>query len=155
MHGATCASPHVPSRALSHQSPLQAYPQAMHSGRLYRPEWEEEFLSLEKVYTSLAQCRWVRSIRPNGSFELGSYYYSMGRRFARRSVAISFDPGSAALLCQPEGSEETLHLPVQSLTKAELMGELAALQALPIYQLALPFSPSGLAAIGVHSSLDR
>jgi len=64
----------------------------------------------------------------------------MGRRFARRSVAISFDPGSAALLCQPEGSEETLHLPVQGLTKAELMGELAALQALPIYQIALPFS---------------
>jgi hypothetical protein len=131
---------HLPSRALSHQSPLQAYPQAIHSGRFYRPEWEEEFLSLEKVYTYLAQCRWVRSIRPNGSFELGSYYYYMGRRFARRSVAISFDPGSAALLCQPEGSEETLQLPVQGLTKAELMGELAALQALPIYQLALPFS---------------
>ena len=131
---------HLPSRALSHQSPLQAYPQAIHSGRFYRPEWEEEFLSLEKVYTYLAQCRWVRSIRPNGSFELGSYYYYMGRRFARRSVAISFDPGSAALLCQSEGSEETLQLPVQGLTKAELMGELAALQALPIYQLALPFS---------------
>ena len=64
----------------------------------------------------------------------------MGRRFARRSVAIRFDPRSAALLCQPEGSEETLQLPVQGLTKAELMGELAALQALPIYQLALPFS---------------
>ena len=104
---------HLPSRALSHQSPLQAYPQAIHSGRLYRPEWEEEFLSLEKVYTYLAQCRWVRSIRPNGSFELGSYYYYMGHRFARRSVAIRFDPGSAALLCQPEGSEETLQLPVQ------------------------------------------
>jgi transposase InsO family protein len=131
---------HVPSRALSHQSPLQAYPHAIHSGRWYRPEWEEEVLSLEKVYTYLAQCRWVRSIRPNGSFELGSYYYYMGHRFARRSVAINFDPRSAALLCQPEGSEETLHHPIQGLTKAELMGELAALQALPIYQLALPFS---------------
>ena len=64
----------------------------------------------------------------------------MGHRFARRSVAIRFDPDNAALLCQPEGSEETLQLPVQGLTKAELMGELAALKALPIYQLALPFS---------------
>lgn len=45
-----------------------------------------------------------------------------------------------ALICQPEGSEETFRLPVQGVTKAELMGELAALQALPIYQLALPFS---------------
>ena len=131
---------HLPSRVLSHQSPLQAYPQAVHSGRFYRPEWEEEFLSLEKVYTYLAQCKWVRSIRPNGCFELGSYHYYVGNRFARRSVAIGFDPGSAALLCQPEGSEETMQLPVRGLTKAELMSELAAMQALPIYQLALPFS---------------
>lgn len=41
-----------------------------------------------------------------------------------------------AFICQPEGSEEV----VQVLTKAELMGELAALLALLIYQLALPFS---------------
>jgi hypothetical protein len=44
------------------------------------------------------------------------------------------------LICQPEGSEETMQLSAQGLTKAELMGELAVLQALPIYQLALPFS---------------
>src|SRR5215471_15813537 len=121
MHGAPCASPHLPSRALSHQSPLQAYPQAIHSGRFYRPEWEEELLSLEQLYTYLAQCRWVRSIRPNGSFELGGYYYYMGHRFARRSVAIRFDAGLAALLCQPAGSEETLRVPIQGLSKTELM----------------------------------
>jgi hypothetical protein len=155
MHGATYASRHLPSRALSHQSALQAYPEAIHSGHWYRPEWEEELLSLEKLYAYLAQCRWVRNIRPNGASESGSYYYSMGHRFARSSVAIHFDPANAALLCQPEGSEKTLQLPFQGLTKAELMGELAALQALPIYQLALPFSPSGLAAVGVHSYLDR
>src|SRR5215469_12145605 len=40
---------HLPSRVLSHKSPLEAYPQALHSGRSYRPEWEEELLSLEKV----------------------------------------------------------------------------------------------------------
>ncbi len=57
-----------------------------------------------------------------------------------RCLTICFDPDTTALLCQPEGSEETIQLPAQSLTKAELMGELAVLQALPIYQLALPFS---------------
>ena len=43
-------------------------------------------------------------------------------------------------MCLLEASEETIQLGVQVLTKAELMGELAALQALPNYQLALPFS---------------
>jgi hypothetical protein len=56
------------------------------------------------------------------------------------SVAIGFDPGTMALICHPEGSEDTLEVPIQGGTYAELMGELAVLQALPMYQLALPFS---------------
>ncbi len=100
----------------------------------------EELLSLEKVSTYLAQGRWFRSVRTNGYFSLGSYQYSLGKHLSRHSVAIGFDPGTTVLICQPEGSEETIRLPAQGLTKAELMGELAVLQALPIYQLALPFS---------------
>src|SRR5260370_18357785 len=61
---------HLPSRALSHKSPLEAYPQAIHSGRFYRPEWEEELLSLEKACTYLAHGRWFRRIPTNGRFEL-------------------------------------------------------------------------------------
>jgi transposase InsO family protein len=131
---------HLPSRALAHQTPLEAYPGAIHSGRSYRPEWEEEFLSLEKVCTYLAQGRWFRSIRTNGYFGLGSYQYYLGKHFARSGVAIRFDPDTTTLICQPEGSEETIGLPVQGITKADLMGELATLQALPTYQLSLPFS---------------
>ena len=131
---------HLPSRALAHQAPLEAYPQAMHSGRSYRPEWEEELLALEKVCSYLAQGRWFRSIHSNGCFDLGGYRYYLGKHFALRSVAIRFDPDTLALICQPEGSEDTIEVPIQGITKAELMGELAVLQALPIYQLALPFS---------------
>jgi transposase InsO family protein len=132
---------HLPSRALSHQPPLEAYPGALHSGRSYRPEWEEELLSLEKVCTYLAQGRWFRGVRSNGFFGLGSYQYYLGKHFAQHRVALRFDPEALALICLPEGCEETIRLPVQGITKAELMGELAALQALPNYQLALPFSP--------------
>src|SRR6266700_3011923 len=128
------------SRVLAHKAPIEAYPQAIHSGRSYRPEWEEELLALEKVCAYLAQGRWFRSIRSNGFFGLGGYRYYLGKSFAQRSVAIGFDPDDMALICLPEGSEETIRLPSQGLTKAELMGELAALQALPNYQLALPFS---------------
>src|SRR6266566_948347 len=131
---------HLPSRALAYQAPLEAYPQAMHSGRAYRPEWEEELLALEQVCGYLAQGRWFRSVGSNGVFHLGAYHYYLGKRFAHRSVAITFDPGTMALICQREGSEDTLEVPIQGITKAELMGELAVLQALPIYQLALPFS---------------
>src|SRR5260370_11938914 len=100
----------------------------------------EELLSLEKVSTYLAQGRWFRSVRTNGYFSLGSYQYSLGKHLSRHSVAIGFDPGTTVLICQPEGSEETIRLPPHGLTTAEVIGELAVLQALPIYQLALPFS---------------
>src|SRR6266849_9097381 len=131
---------HLPSRALAHQAPLEAYPHAIHSGRSYRPEWEEELLSLEQVCSYLAQGRWFRSIRTNGFFDLGGYRYYLGKHFAHRSVAIGFGPYAMVLICQPEGCEDTLQMSIQGITKAELMGELALLQALPVYQLALPFS---------------
>ena len=104
------------------------------------PPWEEELLALEKVCSYLAQGRWFRSGGSNGVFHLGAYHYYLGRRFAHHSVAITFGPATMALLCQPEGSEDTHQAPIQGISKAELMGELALLQALPIYQLALPFS---------------
>ena len=103
--------------------------------RTYRPEWEEELLVLEKVCAYLAQGRWFRRILSNGFFGLGGYRCYLSKSFAKLSVAIRFDPDGMALICLPEGSEETIRLPSQGLTKAELMGELAALQALPNYQL--------------------
>src|SRR3989440_10805314 len=131
---------YLPSRALSHQAPLQAYPHAIHSGRMYRPQWEEDLLCLENVWSYLQQGRWFRSSRCNGVFSLGSSEYYIGKQFARRCIEIRFDPDPIAFICHPEGSEELVRVPAQGLTKAVLMGELAALQALPAYLLALPFS---------------
>ncbi len=131
---------HLPSRALSHKAPLEAYPHAIHSGRMYRPEWEEDLLCLQNVWSYLQQGRWFRSSRYTGVFALGSFEYSIGKQFAHRWLEIRFDPDPIAFICQPEGSEEFVRVPARGLTKAELMGELAAMQALPAYQLALPFS---------------
>src|SRR6266571_2830145 len=97
---------HFPSRALSHQAPLEAYPHAMHSGRMYQPEWEEDLLCLERVWTYLRACRWFRRIRTNGFFCLGGYSYYLGKHVAQRSRAILFDADPVAFLCQLEGSEE-------------------------------------------------
>src|SRR5512135_191863 len=90
---------HLPSRALSRKPPLEAYPGAIHSGRSYRPEWEEELLSLEKVCTYLAQGRWFRGVRSNGFFGLGSYQYYLGKHFAQHRVALRFDPEAMVLIC--------------------------------------------------------
>jgi hypothetical protein len=62
----------LPVQALGDQPPLQAYPEAIHSGRPYRPEWEEDLLNLERVWTYLAQGRWFRQGQRAGTFYLGA-----------------------------------------------------------------------------------
>jgi hypothetical protein len=61
------------------------------------PPWEEEFLSLEKVGTYLAQGRWFRGVRSNGFFGLGAWTQNyLGKRFAQQRVALRFDPEGMA-----------------------------------------------------------
>jgi hypothetical protein len=45
------------------------------------------------------------------------------------------------LVCLAEDGEHALRFPIQGLTSAQLMGELAPLTAVPTHQLALPFTP--------------
>lgn len=130
-----------PCRTLDAQPPLVAYPEACHSGRDYRPEWEESLLDLQHVYRYLAQGRWFRHANCHGEFWLGMQRYNAGRRFSACELEIIFDPQTKNLVCQPAATEKVIRFPVKGLTKADLMGELTDLITLPAYQLALPFSP--------------
>jgi hypothetical protein len=95
----------LPTRALDGQAPLEAYPQATHSGRAYRPEWEEEMLDLERVYRYLAPGRWFRQARGSGIMQLAGYRYYLGRPWSGRTVEVPFSPATVSYLCCPEGTE--------------------------------------------------
>jgi hypothetical protein len=117
----------VPLQALGDQPPLQAYPEAAHSGRPYHPEWEEAFLHLERVWTYLAQGRWFRQGQRAGTCYLGGYRYAVSHQGTGRTIEITCDPGQQTFVCQPEGSVPPICLPVQAITKVALMGDLAHL----------------------------
>jgi transposase len=129
----------LPTRALG-QPPLTAYPTAEHSGRWYRPEWEAELLDLRRLGDYLASGEWFRQTNPHGQWSLGGYWYNLGRQFARRELAISFDQQSWEWICCPAGTVQPTRFAVKGLTKEALMGDLAQVLALPAYQLALPFT---------------
>jgi hypothetical protein len=57
-------------------------------------------------------------------------------------LEITFEPQTRQLNCLSPDGNQVWHFPIQGLTKADLMGELSPLTALPVYQLGLPFSPS-------------
>jgi len=129
-----------PSRALTGQPPLTAYPAAHHSGRPYRPEYEEDLLDLDRVYRYLAQNRWFRQVStPGGQFTIGAYRYGLGKTWANQEIEITFDPQTQEFICRSEDGQATQRLPAKGLTKAELMGELNMTQ-FPNYQYAFPWS---------------
>ena len=131
-----------PSRSLAGQAPLAAHPEAQHSGRPFRLEWEEAMLDMQRVYDYLAQARWFRHTSLVGQFSLGARRYGLGKDFANRALEITFDVQTRELICLSEDGQQETRLPMQGLTKSALMGELSPLVSQPIYQLALPFSPS-------------
>ncbi len=77
---------------------------------------------------------------PMGSLVEVAINTTSGSTLREPRVALRFDPEAMALVYLPEGCEETIRLPIQGRTSAELMGELAVLQSLPTHQVALPFS---------------
>ena len=98
----------IPSGVLQGQAPLQAYPRASHSGRISRPEWEEEMLDLARVFAYLANCRWFRRIRANGRLDLGGYGYYLGTNRRNQMLELHFDADQGCFLGQPAGSAITI-----------------------------------------------
>lgn len=129
-----------PTRALAGQAPLQAFPQARHSGRSYSPAAEEQLLDLQRIYDYLQGGRWFRQVSAVGIFSLGGYPYNVTTQYAEQTVEITFNGATHQLSCLPEKGMTPLRFDIQGLTKAALMGNGLALPGYTPFQLALPFA---------------
>ena len=132
---------HYPSRSLNGQAPLVAYPQAAHSGREYRPEWEADTLEMSNVYAYLSRQAWFRQTSDKGQLLLGSQRYGLGKDWRKQTIRITFDASTQEYICCRAGSDDqpTERLQASGLTKADLMGELD-MTAFAHHQYAFPWS---------------
>lgn len=128
-----------PSRALNGLAPLIAQPQAAHSKRFYRPEWETNLFDLQRVYCYLAQQHWFRWVTPAGQFSLGAYRYGLGKAFGNQTIDITFDPNSLQFICLSADAQLTQRVQPKGLTQTSLAGELPTNQ-FSNYQYALPWT---------------
>lgn len=76
----------------------------------------------------------------NGSVALGGIYYYINAKYRGRAIEITFDSERALFRGQLAGVADPLEIIPRGLTKEALMGEASASAALPVYQLALPFT---------------
>jgi hypothetical protein len=115
---------------------------------------EKELLDLQQVYAYLAQGRWFRVTSSVGMFSLGSQRYNARTQWAEHTLEITFDPQTCEFICLAEKATQPFRLAAQGLTKEVLIGELDPLLALPVHQLALPFSPQAWRELLLGSQLS-
>ena len=130
----------LPMRVLGGQAPLSAYPEAHHSGREYRAEWEAQLLEVKRVDEYLAQGEWFRQTNCHGEFWLGQQRYNAGRKFAKVELGLRYDAATREVVGRVVGRAEEVRWPIKGLSVEELMGEAGAVAGLPAYQLALPLT---------------
>lgn len=131
---------HLPCASLNRQPPLDAYPQAIHSGRLYRPECEVDRLDLQLVYDYLATGQWFRRVGANGTVSLGGNVYYVGTKWKQHQLEIHFDAVKQLFLCYDEPGALIKELNWRGDLTKRLMGELSPTSRLPAFQLHLPFT---------------
>jgi transposase len=144
----------LPCASLNNQPPLVAFPDAIHSGRPYRPEWEADLLDLDRVWAYLAQGRWFRKSSKAYTFYLGGQVYYVGRPWQYAQLEITFNPSDQHLLCLNDAGDLVARLPIKGITAQCLMGSLAAFLTLPMFQLALPFEWKDLQAVRLCETIS-
>jgi transposase len=130
----------LPCASLENRPPLAAFPQAQHSGRPFRIEWEANMLDLQRIDAYLERGRWFRLVGSNGTVSLGGTSYYVGHKWNRQQVEVRFDAASRHFHCF-DASEQLLNtFPLEGVSIESLMGDVFPLLHFPVYQLALPFS---------------
>lgn len=141
----------LPCSSLGERAPLQVYPQAQHSGRLYSPELEPDLLNLHAVDAFLANQQWFRQVSQKGRLKLGNSEYYPEGAIPGSQLLITFDPRDRAF-CFFDDNELLLdRKPVKGLTKENLIGSVPLY--LPVgFQLRLPFSQQAQALLRLYET---
>lgn len=129
-----------PTLALNGTPPLQAFPNARHSGRPYSLSEEEAIFNLQPIYAYLQAGRWFRQVSAVGTFSLGGYGYNLTTQFADQTVEVTFNASTRQITCLPQKATTPLLFDIQGVTKSALMGNLLSLPSYLPFQLALPFT---------------
>jgi hypothetical protein len=114
-----------PSRAAhcKGQPPLEAHPEAKHSGRPFDPDQEWELFDMQRVDAYLANSVWIRSVSQNGQVNIGRHYYQVGSIHADETVSVRFVPDQRLFCFQAGDGAWSVELPALGLDKADIIGQ--------------------------------
>lgn len=124
------------------QPPIAAHPELLQPRRPFQPDWEVACFDLHRVDRFLATLTWQRKVSKAGQISLGGHheYYFVGRDYARRQVAVRFDPADRHFVFYDaaEPDVEIGRKPARHLTAKDLSGLIPWPAELVPQQLPLP-----------------
>jgi hypothetical protein len=120
-------------------SPLKAFPQAIHSKRYYSPQNELELLDLDRIWTFLSHCEWYRKVAKNHVLSLGGQLYAIKEAKPQQQLRITFDEKRKELAFH-KGKEFIVQKNITGITKEKIAGQDNINFKMPGAQLEIPFS---------------
>ncbi|MCP4361434.1 MAG: hypothetical protein GY796_25770 [Chloroflexi bacterium] len=121
----------LPCSSLDNQPPLVAYPQAHHSGRSYRLEWEAKLLDMQRIDSYLERGCWFRRVASNGIISLGGTVYYVGSKWKQQQIEVKFDPDPHQFRCFDADAQLLKTFPLKGISMESLMGDVFPLVHFP------------------------
>lgn len=112
----------IPNRMLGNKAPLVAFPKAIHSGRNYQINQEQELIDLKKICRYLAKCTWYRKVASSKTISLGGQVYYLKNSIPKSQIQVSFSSRAQKLIFRDDKEQVIDKKPMKNLTLYHLMG---------------------------------
>lgn len=114
---------HIPCKSLKGRAPLEAHPEAAHSGRSYRVELEYELFDVEKIHQFLVGGKWYRLVSQSRTISLGGHIYYVKGASPKTQLEITYSARDRELLFHDDRGTEVGRKKIKGITAKEIVGQ--------------------------------
>jgi hypothetical protein len=107
--------------SIAGRSRWEAFPQLVHSGRTYTPEWEEVTWSLARVAANLAGYAVRRRVDTTGQISLYNRRHYIGSIHKKKDVYVMFDPETHEWVVADEEGRQLSRQPATFINRENIM----------------------------------
>jgi len=112
----------LPNRMLDKRAPLEAFPEAKHSGRIYKIAQEDQYVSMSRIYKYLSKCYWYRKVSKDKTLSLNSKIYYLKSAQRESQLQIKFCNRSKKLIFRDVKEQIIAKIPIKNFSILNIMG---------------------------------
>jgi len=112
----------LPCRSIGKKAPLQAYPEAKHSGRAFSVEQEYQLIDLKKVDQLMSQYIWYRKVSKDKTISMGKNIYYLKKAKPLSQVKIKYSKITRLFIVRDGKDQLVAKLTPKGLSKEEMIG---------------------------------